>query len=349
MNADLPPRAGRHRTTLADIAARAEVSVAAVSQALNSPPGNRISDDLRARIHAIARELDYRPNLTARTLRTATGAAVGFVSDAVTTTRFASGLISGALEATQEHDRFLLIVEAGRDDDDQRRAVDALLDRGVDAIIFAAMKSHVFEPPPLPDGLPAIALNLVSTQLPSVLPDEREAGARAVESLRDAGRLGATVLLGARVDGDADADLSVTARRRISGIADALGGHPTPVVEAPCAEWEPEEGYTTIRRILDAGTPMTSILALNDRLAAGAYQALTETGRRIPTDVAVLSFDDDEIAGFLHPGLSTIAIPHHAMGRAAVERLRASAGGGESLARPSEVLIPMPLRARGSL
>ena len=62
---------------------------------------------------------------------------------------------------------------------------------------------------------------------------------------------------------------------------------------------------------------------MNDRLAFGAYQALAEAGLSIPQDVSVVSFDDDAIAAWLRPGLSTAALPHEQMGRSAVELLLA--------------------------
>ena len=90
------------------------------------------------------------------------------------------------------------------------------------------------------------------------------------------------------------------------------------------------------------GQKINALLCLNDRLAFGAYQALAEAGLRIPEDVSVVSFDDDEIASYLRPGLTTIALPHDEMGRRAVE----------SLLSPSEaegMLIPMPVIRRNSI
>ena len=81
---------------------------------------------------------------------------------------------------------------------------------------------------------------------------------------------------------------------------------------------------------------------MNDRLAFGAYQALIESGKRIPEDVSVLSFDDDERAGFMRPELTNIALPHEAMGRKAVELLLSD---GED----RQALVPMPIIERSSI
>lgn len=88
---------------------------------------------------------------------------------------------------------------------------------------------------------------------------------------------------------------------------------------------------------------VTALLCLNDRLAFGAYQAVTEAGLRIPEDVSVISFDDDELATALRPGLTTVAIPHERMGALAIEALT-------SPAEPAvEVLVPMPIHVRASV
>lgn len=80
----------------------------------------------------------------------------------------------------------------------------------------------------------------------------------------------------------------------------------------------------------------------HDRLAFGAYQAIAEAGLRVPDDVSIVSFDNDEIAAYLRPGLTTVALPHEAMGRRAVELLLTN--GAEE-----EHLIPMPVVERASI
>ncbi|MNL73008.1 Ribose operon repressor [compost metagenome] len=84
------------------------------------------------------------------------------------------------------------------------------------------------------------------------------------------------------------------------------------------------------------------MLCLNDRLAFGAYQALAEAGLAIPDDVALVSFDNDELASYLRPGLTTIALPHEEMGRTAVELLLHPQGSAGAI-------LPMPIIWRGSI
>jgi LacI family transcriptional regulator len=137
---------------------------------------------------------------------------------------------------------------------------------------------------------------------------------------------------------------TVTVGTRLAGIRDAFhraGLEPVLTLEA--AGWEPDVGHALARRALAHPCGATALLCLNDRLAFGAYQAVQEAGLRIPDDVSVASFDDDEVARYLRPGLTTARIPYEEMGRRAMTLLLE----GETPAAP--VLVPMPLQRRGSV
>ncbi|MNT78077.1 Ribose operon repressor [compost metagenome] len=96
------------------------------------------------------------------------------------------------------------------------------------------------------------------------------------------------------------------------------------------------------RKLLKSRRPR-ALLCLNDRLAFGAYQALAEAGLGIPDDVALVSFDNDEIASYLRPGLTTIGLPHEDMGHRAVDLLLGATEATDAN------LMPMPVVVRGSL
>ncbi len=120
-------------------------------------------------------------------------------------------------------------------------------------------------------------------------------------------------------------------RRRLSFVA-----------EESCWNWEPDEGYRLARRMLRREKSIRALLCMNDRLAFGAYQAMAELGLRVPDDIALVSFDNDELASYLRPGLTTIALPHDDMGRLAVELVLSGRAKGEHL-------VPMPIVVRGSI
>jgi len=337
-------KSNRDRVTLAQVAERAGVSPAAVSQVLNEHPRARISADARERIGRAVEELGYRPNMVARSLRMSRSATFGFISDSVTVTRYATGILRGALRSAEEVDHLLLIAETGGDPERERRAVESLLDRGVDGIVFAAMKSRHPAAYALPRGLPHVNVNLAhSDGAISVLPDEFNAGRSSVDALVDAGHADGIALIGHELSPGDDPALAITARRRLEGIAFEMDRRGMRFAgEFPCEDWEPGYGRDAARQALGAAG-ITAMLCLNDRIAFGAYQAISDHGLTVARDISIVSFDDDEIASILHPALTTIAIPHERMGATAVEVLTASTQPAE------DALIPMTMKVRDSI
>jgi LacI family transcriptional regulator len=332
------------RVTLADVARRAGLSTAAASMILNGRPDTRLSADAHARVHAAAAELGYRPNLAARGLRTDRTLTIGFISDVVATTRFASGLIKGALEAAEEAGHVVLVLETGGEPARESRAIEAVLDRQVDGIIFATMRARELFIPDLPSSTRAVMLNATNARHPtSVLPDEEQGGRDAVRLLIAAGHREGIALIGQNDEAERDMFRSTTVTRRIFGIRDEMAREGLEfLAEESSWDWEPNYGYEITARILDQGLPVKALLCLNDRLAFGAYQALLERGVRVPDDISIVSFDNDELASYLRPGLTTIGLPHIEMGRRAVQLLLNDT-------EPNQVLVPMPIIQRGSI
>lgn len=333
----------KKRVTLADVARLAGLSTTAASMILTGRPDTRLSPDAHAKVHAAAASLGYRPNVAARALRTDKSRSIALISDYVATTRFASGLIRGALAAAEEAKHVMLVLETGGEPAREIEAVEAALDRQVDGLIFAAMRAREVFVPDIPISIPVVMLNGTSARFPvSVLPDEYEGGRQAVTLLAEAGKSSGIVLLGHNGEEEAGLFRSESIARRFAGIREEMAARGLAFSsELSCWNWEPDHGYELMAALLQKQRPQ-AILCLNDRLAFGAYQALAEAGLTIPGDVAVVSFDNDELASYLRPGLTTIALPHEEMGRAAVELLlhpEASRGA----------MLPMPTIRRGSL
>ena len=333
------------RPTLADVAARAGLSKTAVSLVLNDRPGSRLSADAVARIHEAASELNYRPNAQARSLRLGTTGTVGFISDDVTVTRFASAMIRGLLDAADESDRGVLIAETFNHPKQLGKAMEAMADRQVDGLIFGALSARLIDLPALPEGMRAVTVNCVNPAIPvSVLPSEEEAGYAVTRHLLDAGHRDGIALIGNAPLARTDPRISVTISRRFDGIHRALDeAGVTPLVSADIEQWEPWNGYDSTKAVLDSGAPITALLCLNDRVAFGAQQAMHEKGLRIPDDLSVASFDDDQIASYMRPGLTTARLPYLEMGRRGLELLLA----GDPT--PGEHLVEMPLQVRASI
>ncbi|WP_196260914.1 LacI family DNA-binding transcriptional regulator [Pelagibacterium limicola] len=333
----------KKRVTLADVARLAGLSTTAASMILTGRPDTRLSAEAHAKVHAAAASLGYRPNIAARALRTDKTRTIAFISDYVATTRFASGLIRGALAGAEQAQHVMLVLETGGEPAREIQAIEAALDRQVDGLIFAAMRAREVFVPDIAINVPTVMLNGTSPRFPvSILPDEYRGGRAAVELLAGAGIREGIVLLGYNEKEETGLFRSETVTNRLAGIRDAMAAAGTTfVAELSCWNWEPDHGYDLTRTVLKSLKPR-ALLCLNDRLAFGAYQALDEAGLAIPEDVALVSFDNDEIASYLRPGLTTIGLPHEEMGRMAISLLLGTP-------TPARVLVEMPVVLRGSL
>ena len=332
------------RVTLADVARLAGLSRTAASMILTGRPDTRLSEDAHAKVMAAAEQLGYRPNVAARSLRTERTQSIAFISDVVATTRYAMGLIRGALQAAAERGHVMLVLETNGEPARETEAINTALDRSVDGIIFAAMRAREIYVPDVPLGVPVVMLNASSSRFPtSVLPDEERGGRDAVRLLVEAGIRSGIALLGQSDEAEAGLFRSETVARRVHGVrAEMKRRRLEFVAEESCWNWEPDEGYRLTNKLLRRGVPIRALLCMNDRLAFGAYQALSEHALSVPKDVAIISFDNDELAAYLRPGLTTIALPHEDMGRRAVDLLLDGKTG-------TETLVEMPVIVRGSL
>ena len=329
------------RPTLADVARRAGVSPTDAGMVLGGRADTRLPAEAHVRVIAAATELAYRPlaKVHAEDSRT-----IAFVSDVIATTRFATGLISGALDAAQEDGHVLLVLETGGEVGRVAEAVDAAAARGVDGIIFGAMRAREVYVPPIPQDIPVVMLNSTSVTHPvSVLPDEVSGGRAAIAMLQERGHRDGIAIIGHDRGMEQTAFRSVSVARRLAGIRFEMESHGMGfVAEMFCWDWEPEDGYEATRTLLARRKDVSALVCMNDRLAFGAYQAVAEAGLRVPEDLSIVSFDNDEISGYLRPRLSTVGLPHEQMGLEAVELLLHPDGQNEHL-------IPMPLLRRESI
>jgi len=336
-----PTAANGRRVTLADVATRAGVSRAAASFVLSGRDDMRIAVETQERIRQAAQELGYRPNLNARSLRTGSSGTIAFVSDLVSSTPFAGAAVRGALEALRSAGALLFMGETLGDAALERQVLEGLIDRRVDGFLYASMFTRVVEVPAALTDLPHVLLNCLPREgdTTSVVPDERSAGVTAARVLLDAGHREGIYLIGSRSPRKAPWAL----RERRAGITRELRRAGVSLAGSRDAdEWEPEDGRSAVGSLLAEGTRPRALICMNDRLALGAYQALDAHGLGVPA-TSVISFDDTSLAGWLQPGLSSIALPHYELGHRAVELLL----GGEL--RAGRQLVPMPLRARESV
>ena len=327
------------RVTLLDVAKRAGVSRTTASFVMTGRRDMRISSDAEQRVRQAARELDYRPSLLARSLRTNRSQTVGLLSDVIASEIFAGEFIRGGMSTALLHDHLMFIGETQGDPEVEKRLINSMVDRGVGGFVYASMFTRYVRISKTLREHPVVLLNsLTRTKVfPAVVPDEREAGRTAVRELLKHGHRDRIVLVGER------AAHVVAAAERITGIEEVLAQQGTELAGSIDSLWWPEYAYEAVRAYLRQGHRPTAFICLNDRLALGTYQAAQSLGLSAPQDFSVISFDDSDLAGWLQPQLSSIAIPHFEMARRAVEILL-------SPERPPVVeRIAMPLRARASI
>jgi LacI family transcriptional regulator len=328
------------RVTLLDVARRAGVSRTTASFVLTGRRDMRISADAEQRVLRAARELDYRPNLTARSLRTRVTQTIGLVSDTIATDTFAGEIIRGSTATALTRQHLLFIGETEGDPATEKRLVQDMLDRGVDGFLYASMYTREIRIPAALRGHPVVLVNCVTTGRGAVgvVPDELAAGRSAAAALLAAGHRDGIFIVGE------SAQHVYAARHRRTGIDDTLAGSGTSVAGTVECSWWPEPAYEAVRRFLaERPTRATALICLNDRLAMGAYQAAAEVGLRIPEDLSVVAFDDSDLASWLRPPLTSVALPHFELGRRAVELLL------DPDREPGIQLIDMPLRSRASV
>lgn len=338
----MSPQAGR-RTTLADVAERAGVSKAAVSMILNNRPGSRLSADAFDRVRRAAAELNYRPNPAALALRRGRTRAIGFISDRVTLTREASDLLGGALGVAKAHDHTVLISETNGEEGALAEAFETMIDHRVDGILIGLLGARMIDLPETDIKVPVVIVNgRSSADHPSVLPDERAAGHAVARRLINAGhrRIG--------MIGDLPDDVLTNPRRsatiglRFAGIAEAFAEAGIAPERVEIEDWNPQFGYDAARRLLDRRPDLTAILAANDAVAFGTSQVLAKRGLRIPDDVSLISFDDEVLASYMRPGLTTARLPYPEIGAIGAEMVL----GERELCHE---LVPMPLIERESI
>jgi LacI family transcriptional regulator len=288
-----------------------------------------------------ARELDYRPNLMARGLRTKVTKTIALVCDTIASDPYAGRAVNGALASAVAQGHLLFIGETEGDPVVEEKLISDLLDRQVDAFVYASMFTRYVRVPKLLRGHPVVLLNCLTRSAEpaqhAVIPDELAAGVNAARSLLDSGHRSGIHLVGS------PAQHVFAGRERLAGIREGLAAGATGLSGTIECDWWPEPAYEALTRAFADGLRPRALICLNDRIALGAYQAAREAGLRIPEDVSIVSFDDSDLAAWLRPQLTSISLPHYQLGWQAVDLLL----GDES--PPAVVRVPMPVRHRSSI
>jgi DNA-binding LacI/PurR family transcriptional regulator len=325
--------------TLKSVAEHVGLTPGTVSAVLNDSPSARsIPRETKNRIHAAAKELNYRPNFFARTLRNKRTYTIGVIAEEIGDS-YGSMVISGIEAYLRKMDYFFLTVAARHDQNLLSQYSELLLQRGVEG--FITVDTAVLETPSLP--MVAVAGHQKLRGVTNVVLDHTQAATLALNHLASLGHKRIAVMKGNPLSSD-----STERWEAIYEVAQRIGVtiDPELTVQIDMDDPTPQLGYPFAKQLLARKKPFTALFAYNDISAIGAIRALQEQGLRVPQDVSVVGFDDIPVAAFNTPTLTTVRQPLARMGQVAAQTLLERIAGRDDC--PSEIAIEPELVVRES-
>jgi len=325
----------RARPTIYDVARLAGVSPSTVSRMLNGK--GQFAPATRTAVEQAVEQLRYRPNTIARSLRTKSTQTIAFLLPYVPDPFFVS-LIGGIQQHALNHDYAILLCVTEGDPEREERYLHLLQAKQVDgALIDGPVLPATRVARFVEDGFPIVCVDrdVDLPSVPLVQVDNRLGARRATEHLLSLGHRRIAHVSGSELQ------RLRHSRERLAGYREALaaaGVREDPRLVAT-GDYTEEGGRGATRALLDAGAEFSAVFAANDLSAIGAMRALAERGRRVPTDVSVVGFDDVHISAFINPPLTTVHQPAAEIAQRATELLIALIHGRE-VAERRHVLEP---------
>jgi len=300
--------------TLRDVAQLAGVSFKTVSNVINDYP--HVSEATRARVLAAVAELDYRPNRSARSLRSGRTGAIGLAVPELSLAYFAE-LADEVITAADERDIVVLIEQTGGD---RRRELEVLTGsrrQMTDGLLFSPLALGTDDVGALDVDYPLVLLGerIFDGPVDHVTMENVEGARAATEHLVGLGRRKIAVV------GAHTGEVIGSAGLRVAGYRAAIEAHGIPfrdelVVDA--GPWHRVNGAEAMRMLLARGVEFDAVFALNDELALGALRVLREQGVGVPDEVAIIGFDDVDEGRYSLPSLSTVDPGRREIARLAV-------------------------------
>ncbi len=334
-----PRKPNPARVTMKDVAARAGVSQSTVCFVLNGREEMRIAADTRQRVLDAVASLDYRPRAAGRPPSAQTKRVIGFMLDEIATSPFAAISIDGAQDAARRHDALLEIVMTGGDPDYEAACLRKWAAEGVEGVIYGSILTRKVRPPDALSRHRAVLLNCYEDagRFASVVPAERRGGEAATKALLAEGHRRIAFISGEPwMDASCQRKEGFERAMRLSGTT----LDPELVREG---NFLPSGGRAATLDLMSGATRPDAIFCANDLMAVGCYEALKELGERPGETVAVMGYDDQEIAQHLSPALSTVLLPHREMGQWCSEMLL-----GQDTSPPLQERMECPVVLRGS-
>lgn len=291
--------------TLAEVAQRAKVTGATVSNVLRNP--QKVKPETVERVMAAIRELGYRPNLTARALARGRTSTLALMLSNISNPFYPEFVLAAEREA-RKRGYFLLVCNTDDDPAITRAYLDQIAGSLASGIVVMNTDLRESELTEIAGKDVAVVLCMwehvqASHALPCVTFDFAAAGALAAEHLSQLGHRKFGVIVGAGSGGPQTI--------RLDGFATALAahGHSAKSLAVVHAHDSIESGYEAAVDLLRAHPALTSIFATNDLMAIGAMQAAADLGKRVPDDVSVIGLTDITLAHQFRPALTTVRLP----------------------------------------
>jgi DNA-binding LacI/PurR family transcriptional regulator len=327
------------RITLKSVAERVGLSPGTVSAVLNNSPAARhIPQQTRNRVLAAARELNYRPNFFARSLRNKRSYMIGVIANDLGA-GYGSLVIAGIEKYTRDKEYFFLTGAHHHDPDLFEDYVSLLSQRGVEGFITLDLNLQG------PLALPTVAVSGHSLVdgVTNIVLDHKRAVFLALQHLAELGHRNVAFLRGHPASSDA-----VDRWNAICEFGPQLGIEVRPelTVQITSQESSPELGYPYAKELLERDEPFTALFAYNDISAIGAIRAFQEAGLRVPEDISLVGFDDIQEAAYHRPSLTTVRQPLMRMGEIAAETLLQKIEGRQDF--PGEIAVEPELMVRES-
>jgi LacI family transcriptional regulator len=338
---------GGNRPTMTDVARIAGVSQSSVSLVLNEMSGSRISAETQTKVREAAHKIGYKlpgvrhdPPVTTEVEKD----TIAFIVDEISTSPHPVVSLDGARDHAFEQG-FLVSAHATRSNPDLEDAVlrSVLRDPSIVGVIYATIFTRKVTVPQQLKTIPTVLLNCYTEprQHLAIVPGEVAGGFAATAYLTSLGhkRIGF-------INGEPWMDAAVD---RLKGYKQALATADIAYDERLVrnGDWLPLRGYEAGLELLSMSNPPTAIFCGNDLMAIGVMEAAAEKGLSVPEQLSVMGYDDQELARYTHPPLSTLVLPNYEMGQKAAEMLIDTAVHGKPL-KPMMMKVDGPLVVRNS-
>jgi DNA-binding LacI/PurR family transcriptional regulator len=304
-----------------DVARVAGVSIKTVSNVINDYP--HVRPATRERVIEAIEQLDYRPNLSARGLRSGRTGVIGLAVPSLRENYFAE-LADAVIRAAEKRGLGVMVEQTSGQREAELRAVSTSRPRFLDGLLFSPVSLGQDDADALVVDGPLVLLGerIFDGPTDHVTMHNMSSAEAAVEHLLEIGRR-RIALIGADPRGGDEAN---SANLRLRGYLRALeraGIEPDPALVRPTAmsHWNRAGGAAAVHLLIEEGVEFDAIFALTDTLGLGVLRALGEEGRRVPDDVAVIGFDNIDESKYSVPSLSTVDTGRDEIAAIAVDRL----------------------------